>query len=130
MSIVTITPIIIKRINDDVAALSAFSLFLAPIYLLIRLVAPTPIPAVIPFTIMNTGTVNPIPASAAAPTPATHIPSNTLYDAIRSIDKINGKANLRIAFSGSPRINATFFLDFSDTSCSILLHAPSFIIKI
>ena len=99
-----------KMNNDCVADFVAISLFFAPMNLEMLLVAPFPSPTLAPFSTMKMGVTNPIPAIAVGPSPATHIPSTILYNAVKIIDIIMGIANFLTAFSGSPLINSTFLL--------------------
>ena len=96
------------------AALSANFLSFPPIALAINEFAPEPIPFPTPTSIINSGVMNPIAASASDPRPATHILSARLYAIIRSMETIIGTANLFIAFLGSPVIiSILLFLPFS-----------------
>ena len=109
-----------KKINNDcVADLVAISLFFAPMNLEMLLVAPFPSPTLAPFNTMNIGVTNPIPAIAVGPSPATHIPSTILYNAVKIIDIIIGMASFLTAFSGSPLINSTFLLAMKITILSL-----------
>ena len=108
--IVKITEAIKKINNACVADLFAISWFFAPINLEMLLVAPFPSPTLAPFNTMKIGVTNPIPAIAVGPSPATHIPSTMLYNAVKIIEIMIGIANFFTAFSGSPLINSTFLL--------------------
>ena len=107
--------------NECSADRFAFSWFLAPTNLLMLLVAPLPSPTLTPFSIMNIGVTNPIPAIAACPSPATHIPSIMLYDAVSNIEIIIGRASFLTAIFGSPLINSTFSFDMTFSPLILLL---------
>ena len=79
------------------AVLFASGMFFAPTNRAIILFAPAPIPFPSPTSIMNSGVMNPIAASASLPSPATHMLSARLYAMIRNMLTIIGHASFFIA---------------------------------